>query len=291
MTNNISFEYAILHYRHDISTGEVLNIGLVLYAKENSYFVGKITTKFQRISKAFPNADLHFLRTYLSKIQYKLTSQSKKIDKSSNQFSSFQPNGIKGILSEVIQYDDSSIFFGEPKIGVLPFDQIHNYFEQLYFKMVDQYQTKYDRDSRSDEEIWTHFKKEMVNHSYVNHLQSHIIKTKYSDIKFDHGWKNGRLNILQPISFDLMNAVNIKKKSHEWLGTLTLLNTTNALNNFYFLVGGPKHRSSEVVKAYETSIQILKEADTEYDVEVIDEKDAEYFAKSIKPVIDKDLNL
>lgn len=158
MSKNVSFQYSILHYRHDISTGEILNIGLVLYSEDASLFIGKVTTKYQRISKTFPGADINFLRKYLYRIQSKFTYQSKFITETKNCFEFIKQKSLSSVLLDVIQPDDSSVFFGEIKVGLLPFDSLNTYFDQLYYKMIEQYQTTTDRSSRTDDDVWNKVK-------------------------------------------------------------------------------------------------------------------------------------
>jgi len=291
MSKNVSFQYSILHYRHDISTGEILNIGLVLYSEDASLFIGKVTTKYQRISKTFPGADINFLRKYLYRIQSKFTYQSKFITETKNCFEFIKQKSLSSVLLDVIQPDDSSVFFGEIKVGLLPFDSLNTYFDQLYYKMIEQYQTTTDRSSRTDDDVWDYYKREMSVHSYINYLKPTSIRTKYSQVDFEHGWKNGRWNIMQPLSFDLINRKSIKKKSHEWFGILNLLNPTNQISKIYLLLGEPKQQSKDAQDEYEISKKILSNAETQYKVEIIEEHNAEYFAKTIKPEIEKDLNI
>jgi hypothetical protein len=119
-------------------------------------------------------------------------------------------------------------------------------------------------------------------------LQPTIIHTPQDDLEFDHAWKNGRWNALQPLSFDLVHAASIKRKSHEWFTANVLINETPDVAQIYYLLGKPLRDDPSLLKAYQKAKDLLGTGDYSQKVEIIEEDGAEDFAENIAPKIIND---
>ncbi len=53
----LEYSYTVLKYRHDIVTGEVLNIGVVIYAPETGQKLFHVISNYARLSNAFEGFD------------------------------------------------------------------------------------------------------------------------------------------------------------------------------------------------------------------------------------------
>jgi len=287
MTPKISFEFAVLHYRHDLITHEFLNVGLVLFSKENLYFKSRLLTKYKRLVSMFPGADGEFYKKYIDHLQLVLDEIGNEISSKQYSFLASEQNKLKDILQKALPYDDSSIFFGESNYGNA--SDIDKVFEEIYSRQVEYYLPKIDRETRSDEEIWTLFRDNLIHESVLSYLSPHTVITPHDEIKFEHGWQNKHWNLLQPVSFDLAIATNIKKKAREWLGTTVLLDSNKDISNLFLLLGKPRLDKSDLRKAYAETKDILNTKTNNYKINLIEEDEASDFAKHIKPIILRDI--
>lgn len=68
-----SYEYQIIRYLHDHFTGEYVNVGVIVYGREERFFACKTTQKYQRITSMFPQANgrwiIRLLNSYRNSIQ------------------------------------------------------------------------------------------------------------------------------------------------------------------------------------------------------------------------------
>src|SRR5689334_7262981 len=51
------FTYSVLRYVHDTTTGEFVNVGVVVYSREARYASALCRTTYARLSKTFPGMD------------------------------------------------------------------------------------------------------------------------------------------------------------------------------------------------------------------------------------------
>lgn len=106
---NFPFQYAILRYIHDPVTQEFLNVGIVLYSKEARYLKARMSTKFSRLSKTFPEINGDHYRRVTNYIQQTLSRTSEGLSQP-NLFDDL-PAKIETILHQVLSPDDSSLIF------------------------------------------------------------------------------------------------------------------------------------------------------------------------------------
>jgi hypothetical protein len=289
MNEKIPFQYCLLQYRHDLVTGEFLNVGLALYSKPYNYFNARLLTKYRRISCTFPGMDGEFYKKYMTYLQLRLDAIKNKIK--SEQLLVFDewPNKIEDLVSKVLPVDDSSIYFDTPRGGVAK--DLDKIFDELYSRLVERYLSENERSTRMDDDVWNVYRQPLLDYNVLPHLERYTVETSDDEIEFHHGWKNGRWNILQPLSFDLSSPTYIKKKAREWLGTTIVLDKSKELSHLYLLLGKPSNQQSDLIKAYNQTKDILNVKPANFRLAIIEEDAASDFAKEIRPVIERDLKI
>lgn len=284
MTNKIPFQYAILQYRHDLVTGEFLNIGLALYSKEKQFFQVRLLTKYSRLTDAFPGSDGEFYRKYIGFLQRKFDKLSKEIMIPQFKFTDNKSLGIRELLNSVLPKDDSSIIFDHPKGGVS--EDIEGVFSQLYDRLVEYYLHGDEKGTRSDEDVWSSFSKPLKEQDVLAHLRPHIVRTSNDTLEFEYAFKNGRWSLFQPVSFDLTSATYIKRKARLWLGNQMVLKHSAEILGLYLLLGKPKEADTALAKSYGEAKDILSQEEVGYKREIIEEDEATDFAKDIKSQVE-----
>ncbi len=284
MSNKIPFQYTILRYIHDLETEEFLNVGLVIFSHEYRYLKARLLTKYRRITNAFPGADGEFYRSYVIRLQASLNRLSEKIK--SKQVSYFDdiPDTIDDLLKTILPIDDSSLQFSSSRGGLV--ENLDNAFEELYSRLIDRYLEEPERLSRTNEEVWHIFSQRMIELNIHQWLQTKVIQTKHEDFEFPHAWENGKWNLLQPISFDLIIPTNIRKKAREWLGLTTVLKESDEWSHLYFLIGGPYRGKDNLFKAYNDAKDILSMGIDGYPISIVEESEAIDFGNEILPQFD-----
>lgn len=285
MNPKYPFQFSLLQYTHDAFTEEFLNVGFAFYAPNAPYFNVRLLTKYRRITNTFPTADGEYIKNYLVKLQGKFDNMIEQINNGQIAFEP-HPATIDELLTMVLPIDDSSIKFGSIH-GGMTYD-LETTFEDFYRRFIETHLPVEKEESRDEAVIWRHFSSSLRKYNIIHQLRSAVIHTKKDDLEFDHAWKNGHWNALQPLSFDLMHPTSIKKKSHEWFTANVLITETDEVNKLFYLLGKPQREDSALKKAYNKAKDLLGTGTFSKKIEIIEEDGAEDFAEHIAPKIIKD---
>ncbi|WP_114939437.1 DUF3037 domain-containing protein [Mucilaginibacter endophyticus] len=279
-----TFEYQVVRYLHDRTTGEFVNVGIVLFEPESRFLDAKVLTKFSRISNFFEEFNGYFLLSTLKHFQKEIRSVN--VDLlffNSSDFIKFPDKfGLLEITNKILIPDDSALFVSESK-KALDLDA-QKALDDLYDRLVDKYTTDSAKEIHSDAYAWnkiykTHFDKLGI----TAQLKDHTVKTDNDQIKFDKAWKNGVWNCYQSLSFDLKKDDAIKNKVYKWSGIIKELESSKEKINLYFLTTSPK--ANEHLKSFIKDT--LSQSDADINVTIVTENEAEQFARKVKTALEK----
>lgn len=279
----LAFQYAILRYVHDVVTGEFINAGVVLYSKPGYFFEARLLTRYHRLTQMFPGADGEAFKNYMEHLQRVFDKISQSIASRQTGFLKEWPDNIEDILVNAIPPDDSSIQFSESRTGISADHE--SILEQLYQRYAEHYIGHPEKESRTDQEIWHVFKKQLSEANLVSHFDRHEVRTKYEVFEFDYAWKNGSWHVMQPLSFDLMHASYMRRKAKEWLGATNILSTAKEVSHIFMLLGHPRKGGHDLRKGYDDAKAILSRPVEGIQVELVEEANADKFAERIKPLV------
>ena len=284
--NRTPFEYSVLRYIHDVVTGEFLNIGLVIYSKPRRYLRAELLNKYRRITNTFPGADGEFFRQYINHLQLRFLTMTKKICDVQTTLLDELPDQLEQILAKILPLDDSSIRFSEVRSGFAA--NLNEIFSDLYNRLIEFYLDEIDKKTRDDEQVWNVYSRPLRELNLLELMQPNKITTRHDEIEFDYAWKNGRWNLIKPLSFDLATPTYIRRKAKTWLGTNLILDESDELSKIYYLLGGPRDQDGRLLQAYEDAKEILTTERVNYSIVLVEESQSESFAKEIKPQVETD---
>lgn len=288
MTTKIPFQFAVLRYIHDSFTGEFLNVGVAFYCQNPAFFKVRLLQKYSRITNAFPLADGEFYRRYISSLQTKFDRVAEKVNSEQTTLEPWLPDRIEELLNQVLPPDDSSIQFGELQGGMT--DDLDATYEDVYKRLVETHLPHEENESRSDVDVWGIFSKMFREQNVIRHLRPTVIRADSQDIEFEHAWKNGRWKVLQPLSFDLIHPGSINKKAWQYFGMDVILQKSKELNTLYYLLGKPRREDNAVLNAYAKAKDLLGTGENAKKIHLIEEDEAEDFAREIAPKIEADVS-
>lgn len=254
-----SFQYNTLYYQPSKLVEERFAIGLLFFFSDEHQLTFLTPGNLNKLKHFLNDSDITFLRKNLKRFEAK----AKKITLSWNDW--FKPAFAVG-FEEVINFnflvpDSSSLFFSKPKSGIIPqsAQQLKDYYFQLYFK---RYLGKEEAERTTEPAIKgklaTLIKEKIAAPEKV--IQSEVeVAGRFFTEKFSYGWRNGKFNLVTPVSFDLSDKDYIKRKSQQWIGVLANLEETiNSKGyNLDLIIARPKNHS--LFAAYDNALAILDE--------------------------------
>lgn len=268
-----SYTYCVVRYVHDPAAGEVMNLGVLLYAPSVRYFGFRLETRFKRLSEAFNGFDGDQYRRTLRQLEQSLI---KLWDNLSGGLPGMfdMPDDVGQLVSKVWPDQDLSFRFGSTLAGVA--DEVDTALDEIFQRMV---LSQYERpvsDRRSDEDVWADFSKPLpVEIKRV--LNEKVIEGEDFKLKFPHAFKNGRWHLLQPVTLDYSQINDIQEKASVWLGRASLLRDSPEVAHLYILLGAPN--KEDHINAYLRAKNILSKMPIAH--EIIEEDQAADFGRRL----------
>src|SRR5260370_9200482 len=235
------FSYVILRYVHDVVSGEFANVGIVLVAPKTRFAGAVCTQRYQRVSQFFQGASGKHVRDVNSYIQRRIDEISERL--SANSVLSSFPRDASEFAQQVLPKDDSSFQTSELRGGLADASGIEKVLEELFDRFVERYERTLERRTRTDDEVWRPFKRALDTKRLSSHLKPYFLKAPHCEFGFTRGFKNGRLHVCQPISFDLASEEQISEKALLWFGRVEQLHESSEEFKAYFLLGKPSATS------------------------------------------------
>lgn len=227
--NRISYQYQLLRFMPDRITGEFAHVGVVMYLPEQRFLKAFTLKKYGRLSQFFGEIPGHYLMHTLQQIQKSIEIRSERFQ----QELTFSPiANLDQITREIFQPDDSALFFSEMRTGVaLSADKA---FDLLINKFLHKEADEIHR--FTDKEIWTKiYRKYFEEKGIAGKLHEKTIQTPTDTIRFDLAYKNGHVNCLEPINFELKQEDAIRDKVNKIIGKWDALSDSPEALEYHIL--------------------------------------------------------
>ncbi|VVM55580.1 hypothetical protein PS684_00149 [Pseudomonas fluorescens] len=271
------YDFSILKYVHDRITGEFINIGAVVYCKEEKFLKLKCKSRTTRISAAFPDLD----RAHLKSVLKHISSRFDEINLRINDGLDFEGDTpLSAFIAETLKIDDSALQWGKISSGISPTPNME--LEKIFERYVSFHDAPEARARRTEQDIWRDFEKNLKDFIPSETFSSKKISVLDDELEFKHAWKNGIWHCVEPISFDLSDSDNMKDKAHRWLGQMTSIQHSNEEFKLYLIVSKPTEQ--KLAGAFNQAMSILRKIPS--NKEIFLEDDAGKLALEMKSKFD-----
>ncbi|HXQ39040.1 MAG TPA: DUF3037 domain-containing protein, partial [Anaerolineales bacterium] len=230
--------------------------------------------------------DGEFYRRYITSLQSKFNKLAERVNSKQTTFEPWLPDRIEELLNQVLSPDDSAIQFGEVQGGMT--NDLEATFDDLYRRLVEIYLPQDENESRNEAEVWSIFSRSLRERNVTRLLRPAVIHTEKQDFEFEHAWKNGHWKALEPLSFDLINPGSIRRKALQYFGQNVVLEASKDIGLLYYLLGQPRRDDKAVLKEYAKAKDLLGTGKHSKKIRLIEEDEAEDFARDIAPRIEAD---
>jgi len=273
MTEKQPYSYTILRYVHDVTTGEFVNIGVVLYCPVTKCLDIKIRHTIGRIKDMFPDFDRKAYRSAIAAVERGVKSVARDIGSSG--FLLVDGNAAT-LAHRALPVDYSSLQWSPPGVGLTR--DVAQTLAQLFDRFISRYDSHGAR-RKTDDDVWRPVRERLDEKHIGVAFEKKVISGELDDITFERTWRNGTLHAYEPLSLDLADADEIKGKARRWRGHLAAV-SDGIVDDFklYFILGKPQ--AEELMPAYESAKAILARAPGT--PEVYEEDEVEMFVSSIE---------
>lgn len=242
------YKYAMLRYRHNVTSGESLNVGVVVYSWEQRYLKAHFTTKGTRLKSAFKDFEIGYYREMANFLNAAFESRATSLDQLVNDRGQEHTASMSHLLESILPQDDSALQWSEVRGGI---DQdLDAAFERLYELYVGRYEDRAKDERRSDENIWQQARAYWTDRRVVEYLAPKTVNSPSTglDVTFDYSFKNGVWHCYQPLSFDLKKADSITEKAYKHAGRINSLHDAARDLKLYYLIGNASDKKLRKVQ-------------------------------------------
>lgn len=143
--------------------------------------------------------------------------------------------------------------------------------EALFSRFVtSQEPDRRGRKRRDDEDVWRDVSKRLPV-LVASRLHPATIEAAPFTFRFDHAYENGKVHVVESLSFDMLESDYVRDKSLRWVGfSLHLKPFIGTLN---LVVEGPE--TEEVRPAYRSALEVLGKSANIYEIEQADRLSSE----------------
>jgi len=277
------FEYSILKYHHSLALGEQINLGLLVSSDKEGIIEFLYPKHLKRLSALYSDIKVSFIRHYLSDFEKRARELT-----NNRSFHVFKDFNLEHIIKEYFLTPDSNALrFSEvKKVREIDYKRLKNYYFNTFLGEYEEKRTE----KRKDEKYVIKRVKDYI-HTYnpevEKKLQRNIEVTNNEwgvREKFELGWKNGTLNLLTPLGFDLNDQDSIVKKATDWFGTLSFLNDVAKRENYSFDILSTRPTKKEFFSSYDYALKILDQLETPKNIYPEDDFDR-YLDKMISDIV------
>jgi Protein of unknown function (DUF3037) len=244
------YQFAILRYRHSVTEGELVNIGIVMWLPSEKIIRYKLNERYSRLSKFFAEFDGSSYRQMLRRLNQHFSRTSTK-EYQERLFARHSDEAVD-FLGPLMVSDDSCFQWSETMAGISEKPELR--LEELYHELITRHETAH-RERRDEDDIWQNVNLRLQQPGLSDKVRTDFeIRGKEYSYRFKACWQNGMIQVLEPISFDLSRPSDIVEKANMWSGRL--FNLQNSQFKMTGIVSPPANR--ELLSDYERALRILR---------------------------------
>ncbi len=232
------YKYAMLRYSHNVTSGESLNVGVVMYSWEQRYLKAHFTTKGTRLKSAFRDFEIGYYREMANFLNAAFESRAASLDQLVNDRGQEHTASMSLLLESILPQDDSALQWSEVRGGIG--EDLDAVFERLYQLYVGRYEATSTEERRDDSSIWRIARQGLGGSKIEAKLQPQTVKSAKTgaELTFEHTYRNGAVHCYLPLSLDLRTSEGIERKASIWSGRLHNIADNAKELKIYYLVGG-----------------------------------------------------
>ena len=260
----IAYQYSILRYRRSKSAGELVNIGLLMTVPDQGDVFHFVTPRYGRLSKFFGDFEGTGYRRMVDDLRSRLKetlSSDEAVPRQLHLKESYVTRHLSSpelqlLKDELISDPESCFQWSEIMSGVHP--RPSERFEQLCEEFILQHEPGREKRERRDEKVIQREVKTFLSRvDYRDRLDFGKRLQGRHDVEHEFlvGWKNGKVQVLDALSFDYLDKQGIERKANQWCGLLTNLAADGHDFQFTGVVAPPPKK--ELYGAYDNACALV----------------------------------
>lgn len=268
------YSFCFLRYFHEPLSGEFANIGVLVWAPRRQYLGFEATNRYARLSRFFGGFESG---DYLNLVS-RLRTRFRQLADNYADADGFLPmeareESAREVALRVVPHDSAALQWSMSGGGLTEDPEAE--LADLFQRHIARHDEEERKSGRNADEVYRQvYRKAFQTPVVRRNLREHHVEAPLAEHTFPQAWQNGRWNVYETLSFDLMDTEWIWSKAHRWESMTRYLKEAEDLSITY-LLGSPQGRNE---KAYGTAKLLLEKANAQ----LVEENEAEEFARDLE---------
>jgi hypothetical protein len=218
------YQYTLIKYVHNDASGECVNVGLALLAPEERFLRVGFNQRYSRISRFFLDAfDGDHYRNMVRALtdRFDRMAETLKSRADSPDSSEVVPNDLATIMETALPRDATAFRWGPIYGGGVA--DVEGRFHRLFAEFVTRHDKPVARPLRQESQMWSDFERLARQRHLEASLRPFTLSSDVYRYEFHGSFQNGKPNVIEPISLDLLGGSSIVEKANQWAGRLLAL--------------------------------------------------------------------
>ena len=251
----LNYHYQWVLYRPDVFSGEFVIMGFVCWFPEQAVLQHYLTPSIQRATQFFSNGPAYAketLRTGLKNFDqalYDLQAESLVSHMS-----------LADLMQRVLPDNENALQLSPIK-QALCLNPEAAY--QKLIKQIEKYSKQPPGSLTSDNDLQQSLQQAFKKYQVSQYLKDFEVTLKSGfPLRFDHAWVNGRVNLYQTVSLDLMRESSATRKIYEVKGKIDMLDDDIKGQTFtvHLISAPPSHMQAPIQQQLSTTLQTTLQA-------------------------------
>ena len=225
-------EYQVLRYRPFAFPGEWVAVGVLVAEVATGRFIFQRATSIQRARGLFATLDLSDLRAELRRLEAAFSSLARgyaAYEDTVLPLPLVEGRSVTNISARVHPPNDAALQFGEVYRG--RDESLEAFTADLLVRVLEAHRQP-QRERLSDQEVWKRKFTPTVGAEALRAFQpTYRVTATVKPLRFEYGYQNGRLHLIDPASFDLEDE-GIARKLERRFGRYSMLAQSGVESGF-----------------------------------------------------------
>ncbi len=231
-----NYSYSLLRYRHDPTSGEAVNVGVLLYAPGENFAQLEVDKKYGHLANLYRDFCAEDFEWGLESLNNGLRHLQRQLD----DLSLFEqaPATASDLAKLILPDNGGSLRFeginrGRGKDLEAELQDVFNLWIGEQRPETGQWQR------RNEKQVWSAYKQILELYKIPEALSQETIKTPSVELTFEHCYRNGKLHALQPLSLQYAKPADIVAHAAQWRGWGAELADVEEFGRLDLLLGTP----------------------------------------------------
>ena len=273
MSERVGFTYVPLRFFPDVTTGEFVNVGIVVFSPDVAFFGGAFSVPVHRLKALAPTVNEWAVQESVNAIADWVAHTRAKVARSG------VPRGFQTVLQlarGALPSDDSGLQWGPIGSGTANDMQVE--LRHLFNHFVIRRGESEGR-SRPDDAVWLRFRDQFQRLRLIELMEPVRLSAHGNVLDLQYTIRHSRRHCFVPVSLDWPTAEVLREHAYAVLGRFAAVRATTEPHHVHFLVGMPA--SPALRDAAQEALRILHACP--FENESVSEDLAEEFVERVAP--------